>query len=100
VVALVAPHILAPDGVAALKADLNELRTLRNAMAHKPFWFHPELNEEGRVVNLVPMITRGKAPLPLSTALIEKVNAQIGGLIEKTATLAAAAQLSNSRVGD
>jgi hypothetical protein len=50
----------------------------------KPFWFHPEMNEEGRVVNLAPMITRGKAPLPLTTALIEKVNAQIGGLIEKT----------------
>lgn len=101
VATLVAAHIVAPDDVAALKAGLNELRSLRNAMAHKPFWFHPELNEDGKVVNLVPMIMCGKAPLPLTTALIEKVNAQISGLIEKTAALAvAAANLPSSHMAD
>jgi hypothetical protein len=90
VVMLIAPHVLSSDEVAALKADLSELRTLRNAMAHKPFWFHPELNDEGEVVNLVPLIMRGKAPLPLTTPFMERVNALIAGLIEKTANLAAA----------
>ena len=100
VVALVAPHILASHDAAALKVDLNELRSLRNAMAHNPFWFHPELNEDGKVLNLVPMIMRGKALQPLTTTFIEKVNAQISDLIEKTAALAAAAQLSSSPVAD
>lgn len=88
VVMLIAPHVLSPDEVASLKADLNELRTLRNAMAHKPFWFHPELNDKSEVVNLVPMIQRGKAPLPLTTAFVEQVNGLIAGLIERTANLA------------
>jgi hypothetical protein len=90
VVMLVAPHVLLPDEVASLKADLNELRTLRNAMAHKPFWFHPEMNDKGEVVNLVPMIMRGKAPLALTTPYTEQVNALISGLIERTEKLAAA----------
>lgn len=89
VMLLIAPRILAPVEVAALKSDLNELRVLRNAMAHRPFWFHPELNEDDEVVNIVPMIMRGKAPIPLTTALIEQVNAQITGLVERTAKLAA-----------
>lgn len=89
VVARIAPLILTPEEVGSLKADLSELRTLRNAMAHKPFWFHPELNEEGEVVNLVPMIHRGKMPLPLTTAFIHEANKLIGKLIERAAALAA-----------
>jgi len=90
VVMLIAPHVLSSDEVASLKTDLSELRTLRNAMAHKPFWFHPELNDEGEVVNLVPITQRGKAPLPLTAPLAEQINALIAGLIERTASLAAA----------
>jgi len=90
VVMLIVPHVLKPNEMASLKADLSELRTLRNAMAHKPFWFHPELNGKGEVVNLVPMIQRGKAPLPLTTAFVEQVNKLISGLIDRTAKLAAA----------
>jgi hypothetical protein len=90
VVMLIAPHVLSSEEVASLKADLSELRTLRNAMAHKPFWFHPELNEKGEVVNLVPMIQRGKAPLPLTTPYTEQLNTLIAGLIGRTANLAAA----------
>lgn len=88
VVMLIAPHILTPDEVASLKADLSELRTLRNAMAHKPFWLHPQLNEKGEVLDLLPMILRGKAPIPLTTAFVEQVNLLIGGLIHRTAALA------------
>jgi hypothetical protein len=90
VVMLIAPNVLTPDEVASFKADLSELRTLRNAMAHKPFWFHPELNDEDKVVNLVPMVQRGKAPLPLTTAFVEKANKLIASLIEKAVALSAA----------
>jgi hypothetical protein len=88
VVMLIAPNVLTPDEVAALKSDLSELRTLRNAMAHKPFWLQPEMNDEGEIVNLVPMIQRGKAPQPLTTQFVEQVNTLIAGLIERTVTLA------------
>ncbi|MEQ9606692.1 MAG: hypothetical protein RLN99_03390 [Kiloniellaceae bacterium] len=99
VVMLIAPHILTADEVASLKADLSELRTLRNAMAHRPFWLHPELNDRGEVVNLVPMIQRGKAALPLTTAFVEQVNKLIGGLIERTARLAAVVAGSSLTAG-
>lgn len=90
VVMLIVPHVLSSDEVASLRADLGELRTLRNAMAHKPFWFHPELNDKREVVNLVPMIQRGKAALPLTTPFMEQVNILIGSLIERTAAIASA----------
>lgn len=89
VVMLIAPSVLSSEEVASLKADLSELRTLRKVMAHKPFWFHPELNDEGEVVNLVPMIQRGKAPIPLTTPFMNRANRLITGLIERTASLAA-----------
>lgn len=90
VVMLIAPNVLTPEEVASFKVDLSELRTLRNAMAHKPFWLHPELNNEGEVVNLVPMIQRGKAPLPLTTAFVEHANKLIAGLIERAVALTSA----------
>lgn len=90
VVLLVAPQVLNEDEVAALKGELNELRTIRNAMAHKPFWFHPEVNDEGEVFNLVPMVQRGKAPVALTTPFVVKLNEQIASLIDRTAKLAKA----------
>lgn len=90
VVLLVAPQVLPEDEVAALKGDLNELRTIRNAMAHKPFWFHPEVNDKGEVFNLVPMVQRGKAPVALTTPFVAKLNEQIASLIDRTAKLAKA----------
>lgn len=89
VVMLIAPNALTPDEVASFKSGLNELRTLRNAMAHKPFWFHPELDDDGKVVNLVPMIQRGKAPLSLTTTFVEQANKLIAGLIAKSVALSA-----------
>lgn len=87
---LVAPHFLQPEEVSALKGDLSELRTLRSAMAHHPFWFHPKLNDRGEVFNLVPLIRRGKASLPLTTAFTKRLNDTITSLIERTAALAEA----------
>jgi hypothetical protein len=86
---LIAPNVLKPEEVSTLKAGLGELRSLRNAMAHKPFWFHPELNQADEVVNLVPMIQRGRLPMPLTSALIDQTNTLIAGLIDRTALLAA-----------
>lgn len=88
VVLMIAPSLLTAEEVSALRDDLGNLRTLRNSMAHKPFWFHPELNDDGHVANLVPIIMRGKSPLPLTTALIEQLNRQIGDLIARTSGLA------------
>lgn len=89
---LIAPSLLPAEEVSALRNDLGELRALRNSMAHKPFWFQPELNDDGHVANLVPIIMRGKSPLPLTTPLIEQVNQQIRDLITKTSGLAEMAE--------
>lgn len=90
VVSLIAPHFMTADEAKTLKGDLNELRNIRNSMAHKPFWFHPELNDKGEVFNLVPMIQRGKAPVALTTEFIAKLNERIATLIEQSSKLAEA----------
>ncbi|MBO9452764.1 hypothetical protein J7426_21025 [Tropicibacter sp. R16_0] len=90
-VSLIAPHFMTEDKAKTLKGDLNELRTIRNSMAHKPFWFHPELNDMGEVFNLVPMIQRGKAPVALTTEFIANLNERIASLIEQSSKLAEAA---------
>lgn len=90
VVLLIAPGFLTKDEVKTLKSDLNELRTIRNSMAHKPFWFHPELNDKGEVFNLVPMFQRGKAPIALTTPFTEELNQKISSLIDRSSKLAAA----------
>ena len=90
VVLLFATHFMAEDEVKTLKGDLSELRTIRNSMAHKPFWFHPELNDEGEVFNLIPMIQRGKAPVALTTSFTAKLNEKIASLIDRSSKLAAA----------
>lgn len=90
VVSLVASHFMTADEAKALKGDLNELRTIRNSMAHKPFWFHPELNDKGEVFNVVPMVQRGKASVALTTEFIAKLNERIATLIEQSSKLAEA----------
>jgi hypothetical protein len=87
---LIAPHFMTEGQFKTLKGDLNELRTIRNSMAHKPFWFHPELNDKGEVFNLVPVIQHGKGTVALTTSFIEKLNANIASLIDRTSKLAAA----------
>lgn len=97
VLMLIAPHVLSSEEIASLKADLNELRLLRNTMAHKPFWFHPEIDDKGDVVNLVPMIQRGKTPIALTTTFVEQLNTLIMRLIERTAILAATIEKHSSQ---
>lgn len=90
VILLIARHFMTADEVKTLRGDLTEMRTIRNSMAHKPFWFHPELNEKGEVFNLVPMIQRGKAPVALTTPFTTKLNERIASLIDRSSKLAAA----------
>jgi hypothetical protein len=90
VVRLIAPQFLTKDEVKTMLGDLNELRTIRNSLSHKPFWLHPELNDKGEVFNLVPMIQRGKAPIALTTTFIEGLNEKIASLIDRSSKLAAA----------
>lgn len=78
---LIAPHFFDAETVKGMSSELTALKTLRNAMAHKPFWFHPEMNDAGEVANIVPIVMRGKGPLPLTTAFIEETNAKMQSLI-------------------
>ena len=87
-VRFIVPEFMSVDDAKILQGNLNELRTIRNVMAHKPFWFHPELNDDGEVFNIVPMIQRGKVPVALTTSFIEELNERITGLIDQTSKLA------------
>lgn len=80
------------DEAKTLQGNFNELRIIRNSLAHKPFWLHPELNDKGEVFNLVPMIQRGKAQVALTTEYIANLNDQIGSLIEQSSKLAEAVE--------
>lgn len=88
VIQSIAPHFIGADDAKSLQGNLNDIRTTRNAMAHKPFWFHPELNANGEVFNLVPMIQRGKSSVALTGQFIEKLNEQISDTINRTSALA------------
>ena len=48
------------------------------------------LNDKGEVLNLVPMIQRGKAPVALTTEFTAKLNERIATLIEQSSKLAEA----------
>jgi hypothetical protein len=98
VVLLIAHNFMTEEKLKTFKGDLNELRTIRNSMAHQPFWFHPELNDKGEVFNVVPMIQRGKAPVALTTSFTQKLNENIASLIDRTSELAAAVR--NREVGE
>lgn len=88
-VGLIAPHFLTQDEAKAFKADLSNLRTTRNAMAHNPFWFQPELNDRDEVINVVPVIMRGKAAVALTSDFTEQANLLISNLIQKSVDLSA-----------
>ena len=97
---LIAAHFFDAETVKEMSAELTALKTLRNAMAHKPFWFHPELNDDGEVANIVPIVMRGKGPLPLTTAFIEETNQKMQSLIAQSLRLeqAAVSRIPGSKV--
>ena len=97
---LIAAHFCDAETVKKMSSELTVLKTLRNATAHKPFWFHPELNEDGQVANIVPIVMRGKDPLPLTTAFVEDTNQKMQSLIAQSLCLgqAAVSRISGSNV--
>ena len=90
---VVAGHLMEEEEVKSFRGDLTELRLMRNAMAHNPFWHEPQIDGDGRVCELVPMVMRGKHPLPLTTPLVEGMNALVPDLIERSRGLKEAARL-------
>jgi len=86
----VAVKFFDPDTFKDFDGKLTSLRTLRNAMAHNPFWLHPEFDDEGTLFNIVPLIKRGKAVVPLTTAFIEEQNEEIKRTIDLAQRLVAA----------
>ena len=74
---IVAAKFFDPVAFKDFEGKLTSLRTLRNAMAHNPFWLHPEFDDEGTLINIVPVIKRGKSVVPLTTPFIEEQNAEI-----------------------
>lgn len=93
---LIAHHFFDAATVKGMSSELTTLKTLRNAMAHRPFWFHVERNDAGEVANIVPIIMRGKEPLPLTTAFVEDTNAKMQALIAATMRLEHAVVTANS----
>jgi len=79
---IVAAKFLDPADYKNLDGKLTALRTLRNAMAHNPFWFHSEFDDQGTLINIVPVIKRGKAVVPLTTPFIEEQNEEIKRTID------------------
>lgn len=86
--ALLIAEKLIPDRVGDLRADLAEVRAIRNAMAHNPCWFEPRIDGEGVVVELAPHIRRGRGIVHLTTAQIESWNALVERTIRRTEYLA------------
>ncbi|PTQ63431.1 hypothetical protein C8J45_1052 [Sphingomonas sp. PP-CE-3G-477] len=74
---IVAAKFFDPVAFKDFEGKLTSLRTLRNAMAHNPFWLHPEFDDEGTLINIVPVIKRGKSVVSLTTPFIEEQNAEI-----------------------
>lgn len=90
-VATVAPHLIGADAAKTLAAELGELKSIRNAMAHQPHWYQTQVNEAGELTSLVPFVRKGKQALPLTSAWVEDMNARMRSAIDKTGELAEAA---------
>lgn len=90
-VATIATHLIGAEAAKALAADLGELKSLRNAMAHQPHWYQTQVNEAGELISLVPFIRKGKQPLPMTSPWVEEMNAKMRKLIDETTALAEAA---------
>ena len=87
---LIADKFFEVDDCKALKSGLSSLRTLRNAMAHNPFWFEPQFNDDNTLQGLVPVIRRGKGIVGLTTKFVEEQNRVIQGLIARSEALVVA----------
>lgn len=80
----IAPNFLPDNEVKDLRSHLNELKTIRNAMAHNPFWFEPLLDDQGRLVDITPRINIGKGSQAITTDFVKELNQKIAGLIGRS----------------
>lgn len=90
-VSTIAPHLIGAEAGKALTAELGELKSIRNVMAHQPHWYQTQVNDAGELVSLVPFMRKGKQPLPLTSAWVEDMNAKMRKVIDDTSALAEAA---------
>ena len=84
---MIAKKYFSPVDYKTMEESFGSLRTLRNAMAHNPFWLHPEFDEEGVLINLVPAMRRGKGVIGLTTEFVEKQNRGVQRAIGYAETL-------------
>lgn len=70
-----------------LQGRLNEMKSLRNAMAHNPCWFEPYLDHDVKVVRLRPKIMKGKQEVVLDADWVAQMNRDMIALIEETSHL-------------
>lgn len=99
-VSTIAPRLIGADAAKALTADLGELKSIRNAMAHQPHWYMTQTNADGEVNSLVPFVRKGKKPLALTSAWVEETNAKMVRIIRETGELAEAAAMKSKAEGD
>jgi tetrahydromethanopterin S-methyltransferase subunit G len=83
----VAQELLPEAEVKDLQRRLNEIKSLRNAMAHNPCWFEPYLDHEEKVVRLRPKIMKGKQELTLDGERGDQIGRDIAGLVADTGRL-------------
>ena len=80
-----------PADVKELREGLNELRSIRNAMAHNSCWFTGEAGDDGIVRRLNAFIRKGKVIVRLDGSLVDEWNLLMQRMIDLTARLAAKA---------
>lgn len=71
-----------PAKAKELSKQLQTIRDMRNATAHRPFWMELVVSEEGKIVGLIPFITKGSETIALTTELVEEMNELIPKAIE------------------
>ncbi len=89
--ALLIAERIRPDNVKELREGLNELRSVRNAMAHNSCWFTGEPGDDGVVRRLDAFSKKGKQILRLDRPLVDEWNSLMHRMIDLTAQLAATA---------
>lgn len=84
---LVAEHIH-PDEIKELRAGLNEIRVIRNAMAHNPCWFSGKPDGDFVVRQLHAFIQKGKETVHLTGGVVDEWNGLMRRMIDMTDRLA------------
>lgn len=79
---------LLPEGLAPLRKQLGEFRTIRNTLAHNPCWFEANVDQERYLRSLRPMIHHGKQPVEITRKRLDGWNSLVRELITTTGEIA------------